>query len=145
VPVVLRRGVFLVTGATSVLDFVLIDELAVAAIARPGVRAGALAVDFADFCGLVCGLSFGVLCCMPARRLAYGSAVAGLAISGLRGRRTGAAINELPADACDVCVVLEASRDRAEGGLAVPARADAPGRPLMPDGPGVDFTGEKCA
>lgn len=99
VPVVLRRGVFL-TGNVSCRDFVRTVELAVGAIARPGVRAGAFAVDFADFCGLVCGLIFGVLCCNPVRRLAaYGSAVAGLATSGLRGLRTGAAISELPADA----------------------------------------------
>jgi hypothetical protein len=98
------------------------------------------------FCGLVCGLSFDVLCSALCARLdAYGSAVAGLAISGLRGLRTGAAISELPADACDESMLLlDASLDMAEGGLAAPARA-APDRPATDDAPGVDLTGEKCA
>jgi hypothetical protein len=141
VPVVLRRGVFLGTDA-SVRDLVLMVELAVGAITLPGVRAGALAVDFADFCGLVCGLILGVLCWTPARRLAaYGSAVAGLAVSGLRGRRTGAAMSELPAEVCIACVLLDVSRDRAEGGRAAAALGGA-GRPLIADEP-VDFAGVK--
>ena len=86
-----------------------------------------------------------MLCCTPTRLLAaYGSAVAGLAISGLLGRRTGAAISELPADVWAVRVVLEVSLDNADGGLAAPARA-APDRAATPEEPGVDFTGEKCA
>ena len=51
-----------------------------------------VAVDILDLDGLPVGLIVGVACA-PARLLAaYGSAVAGRVNSGLRGRRTGAAI-----------------------------------------------------
>ena len=71
--------------------------LAVEATAEPGapIAAGVrvfVAVDVLDLDGLPAGLIVGVACA-PARLLAaYGSAVAGRANSGLRGRRTGAAI-----------------------------------------------------
>ena len=46
--------------------------------------------------GLVCGLIVGVICCAgPPLLEAYGSAVAGLLISGRRGRLTGAAVRVL--------------------------------------------------
>jgi hypothetical protein len=77
-------------------------ELLVAICGLAGVRVVLFAADLiVAFCGLVLGLMVGVDWCTPALRLvAYGSAVAGLAISGLLGRRTGADMREDVVDPC---------------------------------------------
>jgi hypothetical protein len=81
----------------------------------------------------------GVDCCIALLE-AYGSAVAGLAISGRLGRRTGADMRDDFVDSCDVWLPDMASRETTDGGLAV-ADLAAVGRAVE------DLTGEKedCA
>jgi hypothetical protein len=134
-----RRGVCLgIPPPSPIRDLLRTVEAVVGACGLAGVRVAVFEVALiVDFCGLVFGLMVGVDCCAAALRLAYGSAVAGLAISGLRGRRTGADMRD---DVADAWLPEVASRDIADGGRAV-ADLAAVGRAVMLDEED-DFTGE---